>query len=500
MIFEELQKRASQLSGETAVADGTGEISFGELFAAADELADKFRATGVANGDLVCHAMPSSIGFVVSWLALAKLNAVTALISAKYQKSELEAIVAGVQPRFFLTAGSVSTTLREKMPVPITGETQFNQTGQEMTLIEIGSTPSLDAGLEPDSPLASFDVVPSLIKFTSGSTGIPKGIALSAENLLAEAQNITSTLSLTPADTILTPVPVFHSYGFDLGILACLYSGARLELRDGFLPRRILADLQQERTTVFLGVPSMYRLFNESRLSSPIDLGHLRYVLSSTAPLDSDTIEQFRERFGATICQHYGSSETGAVANHIPEAVVNHPQSVGRAMDNVTIHLVDADGNRPPTGAEGEIVISGDAVALGYVMGKPESKNPLRGGSFHTGELGILDAEGFLYLTGRLDQLINVGGLKVSPDEVTGVLMRYPAVREAAVIGVRDSSGEEVVYGVVTLQEKVSEADILKWCRNHLAEHKVPHRIDIRTEIPRGPSGKIRLDPKDLQI
>jgi long-chain acyl-CoA synthetase len=170
---------------------------------------------------------------------------------------------------------------------------------------------------------------------------------------------------------------------------------------------------------------------------------------------------------------------------------------VGKPMSGVEISLVE-DGRPAPQGSEGEVVVTSGAVARGYVLGAPDGQSPLEDGTFRTGDIGRLDADGFLTLVGRRDAMINVGGLKVSPVEVSATLERHPAVREAAVLGFPDGRDEEVVYAVVSLSESVGEVELVAFCRDNLAAHKVPRRIEIRDELPRTASGKVRLGVDDL--
>jgi long-chain acyl-CoA synthetase len=166
-------------------------------------------------------------------------------------------------------------------------------------------------------------------------------------------------------------------------------------------------------------------------------------------------------------------------------------------MSGVEVSLVE-DGRPVPPGTEGEVIVASSAVARDYVLGAPEGPSPLGDGSFRTGDIGSMDSDGFLTLVGRRDAMINIGGLKVSPAEVSATLERHPAVREAAVLGFPDGRDEEVVYAVVSLAHPVGEVALVAFCRENLAEHKVPRRIEIRDELPRTASGKVRLGVDDL--
>jgi len=242
----------------------------------------------------------------------------------------------------------------------------------------------------------------------------------------------------------------------------------------------------------------MYRFLVDTHLAQMPDLSKIRYMLSCTAPLPVALIEAFRERFGVALCQHYGSSETGAVTVHDPSAVADRAGSVGRAMQGVTVRIIDGDGYDVPVGASGEVLVESNAVSSGYIMGGPDGVSPLNSGSYRTGDRGRLDADGYLFLEGRLDRQINVGGLKVSPEEVMSVLLECDGVSDAAVIGVEDSGHEEVVWAMVAGSVKIDEAALIAFCRSRLADYKVPRRIAIRTSLPVGPTGKVRVTRGDF--
>jgi long-chain acyl-CoA synthetase len=327
----------------------------------------------------------------------------------------------------------------------------------------------------------------ALVKLSSGSTGAPKAIALTHANVAAEAANVTAALALRPGDRVVAPVSLTHSYGFDLAVLAVLASGATVEQRPAFSPRRTLADMAD--ATVYLGVPAIYRVVADAPVADPPDLAGARYLLSCTAPLPATLIRKFATRFGAPVCQHYGSSETGGITLHSPEQVLERPDSVGRAIGGVRVHVTDDTG---------ELVVEGPAVADGYVLGGPDGPSPLVRGTFRTGDLAEIDADGFIRVHGRRDSVINVGGLKVSPQEVSETLERHPAVRQAAVVGVSDGRGHEIVTAAVVLAHPVPDSELIAHCGLELTEHKVPRRIVVLDELPVGPTGKVRLSAGEL--
>jgi long-chain acyl-CoA synthetase len=270
-------------------------------------------------------------------------------------------------------------------------------------------------------------------------------------------------------------------------------------LEEAFVPRRTASTLADANIAAFLGVPAQYKILLATRMAADPDLSRVRWLLSCTAPLGPEQVTAFHDRFRGLICQHYGSSETGAVTTHVPSEVLRRPDSVGRAGPGVRLRIVREDGEEADAGEEGEVTVSGPAVAGAYVLGGLPGAPLLRGGAFWTGDVGVLDREGFLTVHGRVDDLINVGGLKVSPTEVAAVLERHPAIREAAAVGVPGFGDEVAIHAAVVAAEPVTESELLAHCRTSLAEYKVPRRIEFREELPTTATGKIRLTAKDLQ-
>ncbi len=475
-LWSAFRDRTAALGDLTAVAARGHEVSFAALWQQAERLATALLAAGVREGTVVGLSLPNSHRFVAALLALCRIDATVALLSPQYGRAELGPIVARARVDCVVTDAPGVERISASQPIARAAQADL------LHVLFTGAAP-----LDPPA---------AVLKFSSGSMSEPKGIALYAENVLSEAENVRATLGLEAGDRVFADVPLSHSYGLDCGVLQTLYSGATLVLDDTLSARQRLATL--ETADVFLGAPAHYRVFLASRSASPPDLTRVRWLLSCAAPLGVDVVQAFAQRFGAWICQHYGTSETGAVSNHLPDHVGERPASVGRPLVGVRVTIMSPDGAPLTAGAEGEVVVESGAVAQGYILGAPPERPPFRGRQFWTGDLGILDDAGYLTLRGRRDAMINVGGLKVAPAEVAAVLERHPHVREAAVLGVPDGRGEEVVYAVVALDAAADEAELVAFCRGQLAEHKVPRRIEIRDELPRTASGKVRIQADDL--
>jgi long-chain acyl-CoA synthetase len=479
-LWTAFSRTVARVPDKVAVSSPEGTTSFREVQRQSERLADFLSGSGIGDGAVVHVALPNVPAFLPTLLALRRLKATVGLVSSRYRDAEFRAVTARMPPTAYLTTSQLAGVLDRSIDVRETRSVPVLADPSAFSLVYPSPRPPVEG--HRDRGLA-------LVKFTSGSTGAPKGVGLTEANLLAEAANTVATLGITSSDRILVPVPVSHSYGFDLGLLPVILAGAEAVLRRSFIPREVLADLSHSATSVFLGVPSMYRILVETDPADLPDLSHVRYLLSCTAPLLPSLVAQCQERLRVPVCQHYGSSETGAIATHRPADVLRHPGSVGVAMAHVDVRIVGDGGQTLKAGEEGEIVVRSEAVAAGYATDELPSYSGAfarvddRVTEYRTGDVGVIDEEGFIFWRGRRDQVINVGGLKVYPSEVVQVLERCPAVSGARVVASRDPSGEEVVHAVVTLSQSIREQDILAYCRQHLADYKVPRRIQIVESI-----------------
>ncbi len=503
-LWRRFERTASAHPYRLAVASPDETLTFADVSAIAEQMSVAFSECGVRAGAVVHVALPNVPAFVPAVLALSRLAAIIGLVPSKYRESEFRALHQRAPPRAYLTTAGLAGAIERAVPgcarraittpgYPTDCEWVFSARGDAavgaMESEAIGSMPKPE-GLE-------------VIMFTSGSSGVPKGVARTVGNMVSEAGNVVETLGIDSTDRILVPVSISHAYGFNLGLLPMAFAGAAMVIHRSFVPARILGELAAKQTTVCLGVPSMYRILADFEQSRAVDLSHVRYLLSSTASLSVNLITDFHKRFNAPICQEYGTSETGAITVHVPSGVLERPSSVGVAVKNVEIRVVGSDGRPLGSGQEGEVVVRSGSVSAGYVTDPAGETSQVFSSvgkgmfEYRTGDLGVIDGEGFLFVRGRKDDVINVGGMKVYPSEVAQILGACPGVDEAHVLGIEDTTGEEVVHAYVTLSHPVGERDILAFCRAHLADYKVPRRIDIVDTIPIGEVAKMRKLSED---
>jgi long-chain acyl-CoA synthetase len=324
----------------------------------------------------------------------------------------------------------------------------------------------------------------AFVKLTSGSTGAPRGVAASEAALLADDAALARTMGLRAEDRMVAAIPMSHSYGFSSVALPALVRGSVVVLPDEEGPLAPLAVARAAEATVFPSAPAY--LQGLLKLSQPPAWPEcVRLVISASAPLPAETASQFRERFGLPVHVFYGASECGGIC-YDRDGTAAERGTVGTPVDGVRVGVEPLDGD----GREGLVTVESASVALGYLPA--EEGGSLGGGRFVTSDLAVLD-HGELRLRGRVDALINVKGKKVNPAEIEAVLLRLSGVAEVVAFGVPSADkGSDTVRAVIACPSGgLGREDVLAWCRQHLAEHKVPRSIVLVSAIPRTSRGKV---------
>jgi long-chain acyl-CoA synthetase len=340
----------------------------------------------------------------------------------------------------------------------------------------------------------------AVLLYTSGTSGRPKGVMLTHANLSANLRQIQEWVEFTRGDVILGVLPQFHTFGLTVLTLLPLSAGIRTIYSARFVPHRIVKLIREHRPTVLVAIPSMYNALLQVKDASAEDFTSLRYVVSGGEPLPAAVFNGFRERFGVTINEGYGLTETAPVTNWCrPHEWRAH--SVGKPLPRIDQRIVDVNTRREVApGEEGEVIMRGPNVMRGYFK-RPEETAAVfeeRDGRvyFRTGDIGRHDEEKHLYITGRLKEMIIVGGENVFPREIEEVLNAHAAVGASGVIGVMDPMRGELPMAFVELKEGESareglERELVQWARQRLAGYKCPSEVRVIEKLPRNPTGKI---------
>lgn len=334
----------------------------------------------------------------------------------------------------------------------------------------------------------------ALLLYTSGTSGRPKGVMLSHGNVSANIRQIREWVQFTKEDVLAGVLPQFHTFGLTALTLLPLTAGCKVVYTARFVPTKIVQLLRTHRATALIAIPSMYNALLQVKSATPDDFASLRYTVSGGEPLPAAVFDGFRDRFGITLNEGYGLTETAPVTNWCrPHEWRRH--SVGRALPRVVERIVDVETGRDlPPGRDGEVRIQGPNVMRGYFKRPEETAAAFdEFGFLRTGDIGRMDEDGHLYITGRLKEMLIVGGENVFPREIEEVLNKHPSVKESGVVGVMDDVRGELPVGYVELREgaEFDEKSILMFCREHLAGYKVPRHVRVLEALPRNPTGKV---------
>ena len=436
-------------------------------------MAAGLRQAGIVRGERVAIALPNGLDAIAAFLA-ASLAGTAAPLNPVYKYEEF---------CFFL-----EDTAARLLIAPADGADDARRAAAARGIPVV--TPDI-AGCGPLPEPSPGDV--ALVLHTSGSTGRPKRVPLRHRNLALSARTIADTYRLGPDDVGLCLMPLFHVHGLMASTMAALLTGGTVVAPARFNPLAFTRLLREHAVTWYSAVPSIHQLILARRgAGRPSDA--LRFVRSCSASLAPDLMARMEDFFGVPVLEAYGMTEAShqMASNPLPPAA-RKPGTVGCAT-GIGIRIMDSEGNGLATGQAGEVCIQGATVIREYENNPQATANSFFGEWFRTGDQGVLDAEGYLRLTGRLKELINRGGEKIAPREIDETLLAHPAVSEAVAFGMPHATwGEEVAAAVVLREgEAAGEASVLAFCRERLAEFKCPKKIFVVKALPRTASGKIQ--------
>jgi long-chain acyl-CoA synthetase len=331
---------------------------------------------------------------------------------------------------------------------------------------------------------------PALYLYTSGTTGKPKGVVLTHDNLLSNVESCRQAGDFDIRDAFLCLLPFFHTYAITGTFLLPLLSGSKMVLIDRFHPLKVLGLIQQHKISVFLGIPSMYRVL--AGTDGDFDLSSVRFPISGGEPLPDATAAAFEQRFNVPIYEGYGQTEAAPVVT-LNRPGARKPGTIGLPLPGVEVAIWDDQDRVLSPGEVGEIMVRGRNVMQGYHQLPEETAKTIVNGWLHTGDLGKFDSEGFVIITGRKKELIISAGENIYPREIEDTLAQHPKVKEAAVIGIKDEVRGEVPMAFVIPKDgaTVDEKELRAFCRESLANYKVPKYFELVADLPRTPTGKV---------
>jgi acyl-CoA synthetase (AMP-forming)/AMP-acid ligase II len=483
-----LQANASQTPSAEAVVDGSRRVTYAGLWRQAAAVAGFLTTRGVRPGDRVAVLLDNSIEYIAAYYGALAAGAVAVGLNASARTREISAWMEHSGARL-LFASAQHVDLAQFM----------SATGFTTVVIDRAGTndqwAAVLASRQADPADASPDDLAAIV-YTSGTTGRPKGVALSHGNLAANADSIVAYLGLDRSDRVLNLLPFFYSYGGSV-LHTHLSTGATLVLEGNLVyPQRTLARLSEERITGFPGVPSTFALLLQAADFSRFDLRSLRYLTQAGGGMPPANIERLRRALPATrLFVMYGQTEATARLTYLPpERLTQKLGSVGVPVPGVELEVRDEHDQPLPPGIVGEVCVRGPNVMMGYFNDPGATRAVLRNGWLHTGDLGHLDSEGFLFLQGRRSDMIKSGAHRISPFDIEHVVAALPEVAEVAVVGVPDDILGEAIKAVVTLKPGavLDAIGVQRHCSEQLPRYKVPRVVQFVRALPRTSTGKIK--------
>jgi long-chain acyl-CoA synthetase len=482
-VATNLERSAFFFSDRPAVAFNGRELSYRELDETASRIASSLASSGISPGDHVALCASNSPEWIVFYFGVLKAGAVAVTLSALLSPEELAFLVGHAKPKVVFTDRAAEFgKLRESQP--------------HYTIVGAGGDTGID-DLVKEAPgglkavrRQHTDV--AAVLYTGGTTGTPKGVMLTHENINTSSHNVAFSERSTEADRALCFLPLNHVFGQMHIMNATILSAGCLELLPSFNLDQVLDILKEGRVTKLFSVPTVYtRLLTLSHL--PQRLGAVRYCFSAAASLPAEIIRQWKEVTGLTISEGYGMTESASAVtyNHYYAHVV---ASVGEAVPGVEVEIRASDGIRVTAGHEGEVCIRGRNIMKGYLDNPEDTKAAFwPDGWFRSGDIGIMDGNGYLFIVDRLKDLIITGGENVYPREVEEALYTHPDIEECAVIGVPDKEwGERVVaFLVPSAGRTVAAGDIKTYLKSKISAFKIPKEYFVMKELPKSPAGKI---------
>jgi fatty-acyl-CoA synthase len=497
-------------------------LTFAELDREVERVARGMIACGLEPGERIGIWAPNCAEWILTMFGAARAGLILVNINPAYRGTELELALRQVGCRALVFAPRFKTSdyadmLRSLIPelaAAAPGRLACAGFPELRLLVQLGTeassgTLSFDdlkaAGHDLDAAaLASIEAQPDAdqvfnIQFTSGTTGTPKGAALTHFNIVNNGFFVGEGMGLTAEDRVCIPVPLYHCFGMVLGVLAAMTHGAASVLSgEGFDPLAVLETVASERCTALHGVPTMFIAELEHPRFGQFDLSSLRTGIMAGSPCPIAVMRRVVAEMHmpeVTIC--YGMTETSPVSfqSRPDDPLDRRVSTVGRVHPHVQVKIIDVDGHVAPRGTAGELLTRGYSVMRGY-WGDPERTREVidAGGWMHTGDLAVIDAEGYCNIVGRVKDMIIRGGENVSPREIEEFLYRHPAVLDVAVVGVPDAKYGEAVCACIRLRDGMvaTETEIRDFCRGQIAHYKVPYYVRFVDAFPLTISGKVQ--------
>lgn len=476
-------------------------ITYAQTNQRANRVANFLKDKGVGKGDVVSEMILNSPEIYYTLFGTQKIGAIAGAINYALKGPEIAYLLDDCKPKVvfvgseFMKDFAAGYEKAQHKPLVVEVDTGIDH-GQNIASFKLSDI--LDKYPDDEAFVPQKLDDPFLLLYSSGTTGAPKGILLPNKAQLSVARAL-AVCSIFPGnapgdDVMMIVMPMFHTNPLCVWSYPVTFCGHTLCIRKGFSPADFWPSVTNYGVTVCMGVPAMYAYIYNSVDPSTIDRSKLKlkYAVCGAAPLPVDLIRGFKEKFDIDILEGYGLTEVIGLSTVNPPMGIKKPGSIGPAIPEQVIEIMDEDNNIMPTGEKGEICTWGDHNMLGYLNNPKATAETIKAGWLHTGDIGYMDEDGYIFIVDRKKDLINRGGENIYPREIEVVIETHPKVAEVAVIGVPDPAlGERVKAFVVPKGEDLSGEEIKDFLKDKIAKYKIPEFVEVTTNIPRNPTGKI---------
>jgi long-chain acyl-CoA synthetase len=466
-------------------------FTFDNMYRTTNRLAGGLRAIGVKKNDMVSICLPNGPDLVTTFLAIAKLGAIVIPIDSVMKEKEMEHIFADCPVRAVVTDynhSAMIVSMRHRgLPVPSAVITVDKKASPQDVLLE--EMLQMGADIFETIPVQGQDLI--LLLYTSGTTGKPKGVMVSHESVLTVARAVARCQQRTEKDSWVLFVPFSHVGGIVNGLIDSVAIGTTFILHERFEVSAFLKDNSTYKCTILPGVQAVFRAILDTPNLDQYDLSNIRIITSGANKLPVEIYKKLKERFNLPILEMYGMTENAATLTSNPMDR-QKPGSVGLPLPGMQVRIVGDAGRELPVGEVGEIIARSRGLMQGYYKQPDITSKVLENGWYHTSDLGKKDEDGFIFITGRKDDMINSGGFKIFPAEVEEILLTHADIKDCVVTGEGDERLGQVPVAFISSTNKTLTSDDLKeFCRGKMSNYKSPQRFYFLKSIPRTPTGKL---------
>ena len=477
-----IEEAAQNFADRPALISENQRITYNQLNYSVNAVAHLLKQTGITKGDKVAVMLPNIPEFVYCYFAAVKLGAVAVPLNTFSTFYELLYLLENSDAKVLITIESARKRYEEikdrlsfcKNIIIVDSDNQDSTFKQALAKGPF-SNPAIP--IDPEDP--------AVIIYTSGLTGKPLGAVLTHRNLNSQANLIGTLVKRTSKDKGLSLIPLFHAFGATANMIAILRVGCSVVMMDRFTMESLFSVIEKEKITYICAVPRLYLSMMFFEEATNYDISSLSVCITGGAPMPPEFIPAFEKKFGVKILEGYGLTEAAPVCSFTQIEMVQKPGSIGTAIPGTLIKIVDKDDRELPRGEIGELIVRGENVMKGYYKDDMATASVIKDGWLYTGDLGKMDADDYIFLTGRKKRMIITSGFNVYPREVENVLNQHPAVQASRVVAKADLMRGEIVKAEIVRKDgaSVDDKEIMKHCRIYLSPYKVPREVEFVAKI-----------------